>query len=90
VSNVRERLGLSTEEFGILLGVSATTAYRWERAGYDLSRIDPFQRKLLLILEDIDPKVAAELGGKIRNATLRGGNLRGLHVVLTHFYGENP
>lgn len=86
-ASVRERFGLSIDEFGILLGVSASTAYRWERGGYDLSRIDPLQRKLLLLLEDVELATAARLGTKIRDAVLKGGTLQGLHVFLDHVYG---
>jgi transcriptional regulator with XRE-family HTH domain len=87
-SRLRDRFGLSVDDFAGLLGVSTSTVHRWERTGYDLSRIDPLQRNLLLLLENIDPVMASDFGNRIRNAILKGGTMRGLHVVLHYAYGS--
>ena len=88
-SQIRAQLEFSVEEFSQLLGVSASTAYRWEQVSLS-SRIDPFQRKILGLLEDlvtddvdIDNTV---LAAQIRRGLLMRGTLGGLYVVLAKAY----
>ena len=80
---IRTRLGFSVEELSQLLGVSASTAYRWEKQELENSRIDPLQRKILGLIEELLPKdEPVSLAAQIRRGLLMRGTLGGLCVVL--------
>lgn len=50
IRSLRTGLGLSPSQFAGLVGVSPSTAYRWEASGEAAARIDPHQRQLLALL----------------------------------------
>lgn len=86
--NIRAVFGFSVEEFSQLLGVSASTTYRWEQQE-TAPRIDPLQRKVLGLLEDLvtDDKAANEaLAIQIRRGLLTRGTLGGMYVLLAKTY----
>jgi len=89
--NSRERLGLSVDEYADLLGVVLSTIYRWENQGYDLSKIDPLRRRLLILIEGLveegDQSVSEALGDEIKFG-LKKGPLQGLYALLHYAHKE--
>lgn len=58
VRRIRERFNLSVDAWARLMGVSVSTAYRWEAAGK--KTIDCFQRELLAIFEQLPKQDLSE------------------------------
>lgn len=85
VRSIRERYGLTVAQFAELIGVSTSTAYRWEH--HDIEQnIEPFQQRIITVMRvcvDKDPSVTA----RVANGLASGGCLFGLYRLLeTNFY----
>jgi transcriptional regulator with XRE-family HTH domain len=85
VQRLRQQIGWSAQQFADLLGVHASTVYRWEGTDAPLS-VDPLQRDLLMALNEwwarSAPAQRANLRDKVQTAKVRGGNLRALRTLL--------
>ncbi len=84
VKELREALNLSRSHFAPLVGVHVATVYRWEEAGTNAVRIEPFQLQLLAVIQDRVDAIAApeKLGETILKALLTRGPLFGLYKLL--------
>jgi len=86
VRRVREALALDRTRFAALLGCDPRTLYRWENVGEATLRIDPFQRRLLVLLDQVIARRGDDasliLGRRIFKALEQGDTLRGLYVLL--------
>jgi hypothetical protein len=84
---LRSRLGLNVTEWAGILNIGLSTAYRWE--GIAEPNIDPFQRSLLLVLNELavehNPKA---LGQFIQIALAQKGSLYALYKVLDLVYKD--
>jgi transcriptional regulator with XRE-family HTH domain len=67
VRAVRESAELSVLELAEILGVRASSVYRWEAGGNKKSRIDGLPYKLLLWLGDFTGKDAKAVGSAFRS-----------------------
>jgi transcriptional regulator with XRE-family HTH domain len=82
VQKIRESTELSVLELAEILGVRASSVYRWEAGGNKKSRIDGLPYKLLLWLGDFIEKDAKTVGRAFRT----GGALSGLHKLVELAY----
>jgi transcriptional regulator with XRE-family HTH domain len=89
---LRDALGWTGEEFAGLLGVHASTVYRWEKDAEEHIKAEPLQAHLLTVLatewERREDKRRQLLRDALNVARLEGGNLKALYVLLAAFY--NP
>lgn len=94
IKRLRERIGLTAQQFADIFGVHQSTVYRWESAARSLVEIEPLQEKLLLCLGDItrgrtDAELSA-LYGSLEIALRLGGPLRAIYELLGMVYKERP
>lgn len=98
---IRAALGLDHFAFAAILGVHASSIYRWESASSRVVRakkrsvpgIQRLQSDLLDGLARVlkaNPEIGPDLGKRITKALLAGGSLAGLRVVLDAITKENP
>jgi hypothetical protein len=87
VARLRAGLGLDVRAFADLLGVSLSTAYRWE--GLPPSRplrVDPMQQRLLAVIGSLRDRLGdrafARLGAELGRRQAAGGPLAALHALL--------
>lgn len=89
LSRIREDFALDRAGFAALLGVSVSTVYRWD-AVRGTVRIDPMQRKILMVLDGLLRSCSDEEIDGLRAAVVHGMNTRGglyaLFLVLDAFY----
>lgn len=93
VRGMREALGWTGTEFGQLLGVHASTVFRWESADHEITTMQPLQSQLLVALRKAlesnpPPYARREFQGAMLDALAMGGTLRALHALLTTAYGS--
>lgn len=86
VRAVRVALGLDPARFSQLLGVHSSTVYRWEAAGESAPRIEPLQRQILAVAEQVSSREGA--GSSVLDGLLLGGPMLGLYRLLEFAYGE--
>ncbi len=84
IRTLRTTYGLDVNSFAALVGVNASTVYRWEAAESKKPNVEPFQQRLLILLRAhwLDTSLPA----KIRVAIDKLGALYGLHVFLGAVY----
>ena len=82
---MRNKLDLSAYELAELVGVNARTVYRWEAA--KSPRIEPFQVRLLAVLEQQTRVRPLALSEELRAAFTTGGGLLALHRLLQWVFG---
>jgi len=84
IRTLRTTYGLDVMRFSALVGVNASTVYRWEAAEIEKPNVEPFQQRLLNLLRAhcLDTSLPA----KIRIAIDKLGALYGLHVFLGAVY----
>lgn len=87
VARLRGALGLSTNEFASVVGVSIPTAYRWEAFGAEAIQTDDRSRMMLnALIGEIERRrsaaARAELAASLKSALLVGGGLLALYVLL--------
>jgi transcriptional regulator with XRE-family HTH domain len=95
---LRERLGLSVRQNAQLLGVSPSTAYRWEGDGekypgqtpLDVPPVDPMQHDLLVLMQRVPEERVGTLKDKLQAALTEHGTMRGLHELLAEVYAAQP
>lgn len=93
VLNLRLAMGLSPSALAEILGVHASTVYRWEAAGDRIIHVDSMQAKILAALSsEVSKRKAAEsqaeFGAAIGAAVLIGGGLFALFKVLEEVFDE--
>lgn len=94
VRELRAGLRLDPAHFAQLLGVHASTVYRWEAAGDVPVKVEPFQQQILAVLQS---QIAAprggggdDLGDTILKGLLVGGAMFGLFKLLEAAFSEEP
>lgn len=85
IRSIRDQLDIDPFAFAAVLGVHVSTVYRWEgkwkggRGENVSASIDMIQRQVLEAIDAYfkrcDPIAPRELGVKITNGLVRGGNL---------------
>lgn len=75
---LRERLHLTQDELGRILGVNAMTVSRWERREYDVPQYQSGLIKMLERAASHDPK----LGAKLSESLIGAGSYEALRLVL--------
>ena len=92
IRQLRLAIRMDPAQFAQLLGIHASSVYRWEMAADAEVRIEPFQRQILTALEDQLAQRAApaqaDLGGAILKGLLIGGGLFGLFKLLEAVFEE--
>lgn len=95
IKQIREALGLSAAQFGVVLGVHPSTVHRWEAAGAALVSVDGVPANVLLSLrQKLESgkqahRQAAVIGSDIERALLVGGALIALAALLAWLTGES-
>ena len=96
IRRLREALGMNVAQFAQLMGVHATTAYRWETAKGTVT-LDPLHASLLMRLnqtmENKPTKPERDKWAKTLMAgILLGGTLAGLAILLAELIpaGQAP
>ena len=93
VVKIRAGLGWNGSQFASLLGVHASTVYRWEEVKGAELKIEPLQRQLLSVLRgELKRRGAgsARLAEQMHDALAVGGSLRALYVLLKSVYSPAP
>ena len=95
IRKLREALGMTVAQFAQLMGVHATTAYRWETAKGTVT-LDPLHASLLMRLKQtMDSKTRsdrAKWAKALMAGVLLGGTLTGLAILLAELVpsGQGP
>jgi transcriptional regulator with XRE-family HTH domain len=96
IRGLRESLGMTIAQFAQLMGVHATTAYRWEMAK-GAAVLDPLHASLLLRLQQSLASRTTKAARKqwataLVTGVLLGGTLAGLAVLLAELLpaGQPP
>lgn len=88
---VRSGLDLSASQFAQLLGVHASTLYRWESAKGSC-RIGPLQLQIIAVvqvrLRELRASGRQTLSVRLQRALLVNGNLFALGTLLQEIYGS--
>ena len=92
VRTLRKDLGLTVPQFAELLGASPPSVWRWEAAGAQPARIEPFQLRLLALVQQQAAKPAAAreafIAGVISGLAV-GGGLLGLYKLLDAVFADD-
>jgi hypothetical protein len=80
-----ETLGITTIELADLLGVHATTVYRWNKAAGSEIKMNPLQLQLMRLLMAKARDSGASLGHELLAGLDFGGTLGGLSILLSTF-----
>ncbi|WAS91921.1 helix-turn-helix domain-containing protein [Nannocystis punicea] len=93
IRELREKLGMTPEQFAGLLGVHPSSLYRWEAKHDDVVRLDPMQLRILTALRDElnrkqHPREQAEWGQVLLTALLIGGGLFALFKLLEAVFDD--
>ena len=86
ITEIRDRLGISTADLARILCVNPSTAYRWE--GSAAPAIDPIYRQLVLQMYGLSVhKLAATYGRALKDG-LKVGPTFALHVLLAISFND--
>lgn len=88
---LRQGLGLTRAQFASLVGVSASTVFRWEST-LGVLNVDPMQRQIFAALQQqlaAPNNQAAQLGQAVGKALLIGGGLFALYKLLEAVFDED-
>lgn len=85
VKKIRESAELSVTDLAEILGVRASSVYRWEASGNKKSRIEGLPSKLLLWLGDFIEKDAKAVGRAFHSVD-ENKALHGLHKLVDLAY----
>ena len=82
IRELRLRTGCEPQEFAALLGVHSSTLYRWEKAGDNSVRVEPFQHQVLVTLDRQMGRPGAEALCREMRDDVRISGLLGLYRLL--------
>ncbi|TDJ09476.1 MAG: hypothetical protein E2O68_00290 [Deltaproteobacteria bacterium] len=86
ITNIRESLELSRNDFSDLLGVTSSTTIRWEKAAVKQIKIDLLQEKLLTYLQAKtlyrNDKELIKLRNGVMESLIIGGTLMAIGFIL--------
>ena len=82
---LRGDVGMTPFEFAELLGIHASTIYRWEKRGPTPVRMDPMQARLLAVLRHVLQRDAS-VAPVLREALLISGGLYAIYRLLRVVY----
>lgn len=80
IVKIRESLCFTRDEFAELLGVDATTIWRWEMGK---SRPDKYLEGFMIITQQV---ISKNDGLKLKEALIIGGHLLAIHTVLKQYF----
>lgn len=91
VRAIRKPLRLDATDLAAILGVHASTVWRWESRGPERAPVDAGSERVLVVLRRLTERAGGQHLGRLRrivtDALSVGGGLRALWIILDEHYG---